>query len=178
MATLTPLFALQSCSLDEPVDMHNENAEINLIFRSTSYNKVNASTKSGTSTSSIFAIEDAIYSAYLLVFDKNGSRVYMERLTVDDSSVNNKTIKADKALKQATVCLIANVPQSFINKWSKVITGESYSSDLNKFLNSEIDFSSSDSGFSFAEYSDSTPCVGIPQVVIDDEFKNKTIKNI
>lgn len=163
---LSILFCICSCGLEEPINVQNENNSVNIIFRPASYKKANVGTKTEATQSTVFDVEDIIYSAYLLVFDDNGDRILMESLTIgdDNKSVLSKTISADRSISNSTLCVIANVPLSFVNQWSQVASGESYSSDLSKFQNAEIDFSASGSPFSFA-----SPFIGIPQIIIDNQ---------
>ena len=153
--------------------MRGENGSVNIIFRPTSYNKVNVGTKSSGTTPSVFDLEDVVYSAYLVVFDKDGNRVLMQSLTIsdDNKSITSKELKTDKVLLNTTVCIITNVPESFVTQWSKTTSGEDYISDLDKFMQAELDYSTSGSRFSFADFSGTTPTVGIPQVVIIGETK-------
>ena len=88
----------------------------------------------------------------------------------DNKTISARTLKTDRSLSSATVCVIVNVPQTFVNEWTSD-DDDNYTSDLDKFMHAEIDYSSDDSPFSFAAQSTTTPCVGIPQVVLNDEPK-------
>lgn len=165
---LAALFCLCSCGLEEPYIPDSNNGTIDIVFRPTSYHNLNVGTKAN---STVFDVEDAIYSAFLIVFDNQGRCILRDPLTITDNrTISARTLKTDRSLSSATVCVIVNVPQAFVNEWTSD-NNDNYTSDLDKFMHAEIDYSSDDSPFSFAAQSTTTPCVGIPQVVLNDEVK-------
>ena len=169
LSALAALFCLCSCVLKETYIPEN-NGAVDVVFRPTSYYNQTVGTKSdGEST--VFDVEDVIYSAFLIIFDNQGQCLLREPLTIiDNATISPKTLKVDRALNLASIYVVVNVPQSFVDEWTND-DDDNYTSDLNKFQNAEIDFSASGSPFSFAGLSGQTSFIGIPQVIINEEAR-------
>lgn len=169
LSALAALLCMCSCVLNETYIPEN-NGTVDVVFRPTSYYNQTVGTKADGETS-VFDVEDVIYSAFLVVFDNQGRCILRDPLTItENKTISARTLKTDKSLSQATLCVIVNVPQAFVNEWTSD-NDDNHASDLDKFMHAEIDYSSDNSPFSFAAQSTTTPCVGIPQVVLNDETK-------
>ena len=108
--TISVLFSLQSCSLEEldsATSIGGGKNYIEFIARPTSYNKTEVATKSAVSD-----IESAVYNAFLLVFDGTGTRILCKEIT-DPTTTPSTSIPIDKGLSNVTACFLINVPTSF-----------------------------------------------------------------
>ena len=111
---------MSSCRLDEPFEPVQETpacSEIELVARPTSFIKTDVATKA--TSAEIEAIESDIHTAYFLMYDRDGRLLRYENLTdkiTDRRTVPSQTIPADRAYTDVTVCYIANLKKSFVEK--------------------------------------------------------------
>lgn len=114
---------LASCSLEEmqSVDSSKDGA-IEFIVRPTSFISHNAATKTtrAITPTQLTEAERKITSAYFLVFNSEGKRKICEKLTVSSNSIPSRTLLSDYGADNVTVCFIANVPESYIEKIQEI----------------------------------------------------------
>ncbi len=114
---------LASCSLEEmqSVDSSKDGA-IEFIVRPTSFISHNAATKTTRTITptQLTEAERKITSAYFLVFNSEGKRKICEKLTVSSNSLPSRTLLSDYGADNVTVCFIANVPESYIEKIQEI----------------------------------------------------------
>jgi hypothetical protein len=117
---LAVISLMSSCRLEEPFEPVLETpacSEIELVARPTSFIKTDVATK--TTSAEIEAIESDIHTAYFLMYDRDGRLLMYENLTdkiTDRRTVPSQTIQADRAYTDVTVCYIANLKKSFVEK--------------------------------------------------------------
>jgi hypothetical protein len=151
--------AISACELEEPYgNSENFNGFIEFVARPTSYNKQNVVTKAGAD-----AIEDAIYNAFLLIFDSNGQRILVKEVT-DFTTTPSTTIPIDKGLSKVTACYLINVPHSFAKGITKLempegATEEFIAENYNSYLNTAV--------LEGIKYKTGTP-MGVPMVDVDN----------
>lgn len=144
---------LASCSLEEmqSVDSSKDGA-IEFIVRPTSFVSHNAATKTtrAITPTQLTEAERKITSAYFLVFNSEGKRKICEKLTVSSNSIPSRTLLSDYGADNVTVCFIANVPESYIEKIQEI-----------------DDLSTEPLDLTYGGYAD-TGYIGIP--IINDEY--------
>ena len=151
--------AITSCGLEEPYGgLKNNEGVIEFVARPISYNKQKVATKAGAD-----AIEDAIYNAFLLIFDSNGDRILVKEVT-DFTTTPSTTIPIDKGLSEVTACYLINVPHSFAKGITKIempedATEEFIAENYNSYLNTAV--------LEGIKYKTGTP-MGVPMVDIDN----------
>ena len=108
-----------SCGLeemDEPVSKKPICKEVEFIARPTKYVNSDVATRASVDFD---AVDNAIYSAYFLVYDTNGRLIRYQNLSskIDGAgSVPSQTITTEKGLENVTVCYIANLPEYFVKE--------------------------------------------------------------
>lgn len=162
-------YSFGSCALEEitePVQDNGRNGMVEFVARPTSYIKSNVSTKA--TSDEISSFENDIHTAYFLVYDKNGALVSYKNLTSgisSDSSVPSQTVRTDEGLSEATVCYIANLPESVMKANMESTT--SGITDLKKLQNAVLDIT-------YADVSE-LGCIGVPAFDLDDNSSTPNV---
>ena len=156
---LAALLCLSSCTLEEPIDTpQNSDGYIEFVARPTRYNDVDVETKA--TDAEITAWENNIYTAYFMVYDNSGTRILFRDLSPENgqtTSIPNQIIQTDKALTDATVCYIANVPYSFVSELTTLTALNNATLDITYATNTTI---------------------GVPSLDLDDDSKTSSIQCI
>ena len=110
LATLAPIFALQSCGLEEPVSAPEGDGYIEFVARPVGYENKAVQTKSEANP-----FEGTIANCFLLLFDATtGNRISIH--SIDPSLTTTPHIKVDaKGHSRIIACFLANVPSGFAN---------------------------------------------------------------
>ena len=106
--------ALASCTIDE-IDSVGHKKEVKFVVRPTSLISCNVSdisTKVPYETKAASDFESDIYSAYFLVFDKDGNRIDYRILDVEDSNIPSQIVTPNVE-GTISACFIANVPEEY-----------------------------------------------------------------
>lgn len=154
LATLAPIFSLQSCGLEEPVVAPEGDGYIEFVARPVGFNNQVVQTKADENT-----VESKIENCFFLVFDAvTGNRVGIH--TLNEISWNGSTpqVKLDtKGLQKVIACFLINVPTDFANEIIGTTKPDNApAGDNNKYLNtavlSDIIYKSGDDfGFPFID---------------------------
>lgn len=121
LATLAPIFALQSCGLEEPVVAPESDGYIEFVARPVGYNNQKVETKAVAANT----FENKIENCFFLIFDEtSGNRVGFHQLDATTSSTPNIKLSL-KGLRAVTACFIANVPISFASNIGSISALES-----------------------------------------------------
>ena len=129
--------------------MVSSESTIQFVPRITSFNGVDVATKADGDAP---VFETAIYTAYLLIFDNNGNRVYFASVDEDNGSWSQKVTMTN--IPSGTACFIANVPQTFAEGIATI-------TDLN----------SSVLTLTYATYSEAGGYLGVPKLNVNGESK-------
>lgn len=129
--------------------MVSSESTIQFVPRITSFNGVDVATKADDDAP---VFETAIYTAYLLIFDNNGNRVYFASVDEDNGSWSQKVTMTN--ITSGTACFIANVPQTFAEGIATI-------TDLN----------SSVLTLTYATYSEAGGYLGVPKLSVNGEYK-------
>ena len=129
--------------------MVSSESTIQFVPRITSFNGVDVATKADDDAP---VFETAIYTAYLLIFDNNGNRVYFASVDEDNGSWSQKVTMTN--ITSGTACFIANVPQTFAEGIATI-------TDLN----------SSVLTLTYATYTEAGGYLGVPKLNVNGESK-------
>ena len=157
--TLALLFCLQSCGLEEPVNIQQNSGYVEFVARPVGYDNQVVNTKSTAEGD----IETKIYSCYLLVFNTaDGNLIYNSgNLIPANTSVTSIPTQRLNIVKNGVesvkACFIVNVPDNFINNADGTPAIANTTALSNAVLNS--------SHFTYATHSDTVP-MGTPEVTI------------
>lgn len=143
------LLGLCSCSMKEQFDMVSSESTIQFVPRITGFNGVDVATKADGDAP---AFETDVYTAYLLIFDNNGNRVYFASVDEDNGSWSQKVTMTN--LTSGTACFIANVPQTFAEGIATI-------TDLNSAVLT----------LTYATYSEAGGYLGVPKLSVNGEYK-------
>ena len=107
---LAPIYALQSCGLEEPVSAPESDGYIEFVARPMGYENQTVQTKSEANS-----FEGAIENCFFLLFDATtGNRISIH--TIDPTQTTTPHIRVDvKDHSKVTACFLANVPSGFAN---------------------------------------------------------------
>ena len=141
--SLVLLFLISSCALEEK-NSDNVQGRVEFVARATYYDEHNVSTK--LTTNEISALENNVYTAFFLLFDKNDNLVSYTDLTNDisNNTIPHQVITPDYSLSSARACFLINVPSSYASSIEKV-----------------SDLSTQPIDLSYAKPVD-TDCIGVP----------------
>lgn len=162
ISVLTVFGLLNACTMEEtfdPVADKSDNDCIEFVARPTNFIKSNVSTKA--TSAEIDAIENTIHTAYFLLYDNSGELVSYTNLTnqiTSEGNVPSQTISTDKGLGGATVCYIANLPESVVKEKM---------TNLTSLQNAVLDIT----------YADETKlgCIGVPTFDLDDDTSTPSV---
>lgn len=165
-----------SCGLDEPFEPQEQghvSRQVELIARPTNFIRTNVATKA--TDPEIDAIENAVHTAYFLMYDSNGRLLRYENLTkdiTDKSETLSQNIVTDKGMTGVTVCFAANLPEAFVK--DHMTSNDATVTDLAKFKSAVIQFNNtSDTRFKIEKPS-TTGLVGVPSI---DVYGNRNHVN-
>lgn len=129
--------------------MVSSESTIQFVPRITGFNGVDVATKADGDAP---AFETDVYTAYLLIFDNNGNRVYFASVDEDNGSWSQKVTMTN--LTSGTACFIANVPQTFAEGIATI-------TDLNSAVLT----------LTYATYSEAGGYLGVPKLSVNGEYK-------
>ena len=105
LATLAPIFALQSCGLEEPVGAPEGDGYIEFVARPVGYENQTVQTKAEAND-----FEKTIYKCYFLLFDNNSlSSNYGKLVLMSEAQATQALRIKTEGLTEITACYIANV---------------------------------------------------------------------
>jgi hypothetical protein len=135
--------------MEEQFDMVSSESTIQFVPRITGFNGVDVATKADGDAP---AFETDVYTAYLLIFDNNGNRVYFASVDENNGSWSQKVTMTN--LTSGTACFIANVPQTFAEGIATI-------TDLNSAVLT----------LTYATYSEAGGYLGVPKLSVNGEYK-------
>lgn len=145
ISIIAALCGFFSCSLKEDFTPACNEDSVEFIARLTGFNNVDVATKSDPTAD----FETAVYTAYLLIFDKStGDRIAFE--SVDVTGVLISQAAKCESVESALACFIANVPYDFAEGIT-TIDG----------LNSAV------LPINYATYSEAGGYLGVPKITVD-----------
>ena len=165
LATLAPIFALQSCGLEEPVGAPEGDGYIEFVARPVGYNNQDVHTKSTPTT-----FENKIENLFFLLFDATtGERISIH--TIDPTLTSTPYIKIEtKGLSKVKACFLANVPNEFANNIIGTTKPSTASdADNNKYLNSAV------LPLSYPDEYTTAGAIGIPLVDLDSNSETDPV---
>ena len=159
-----------SCGLDEPFEPQEQgpvSRQVELIARPTNFIRTNVATKA--TDPEIDAIENAVHTAYFLMYDSNGRLLRYENLTdeIKDGTVPSKTIMTDKGMTGVTVCYIANLAEEDVVDNMTATAEDNGITDLQKLQNAvmELDYrQAANDGY-----------IGIPGLDLDGRYSTPDV---